>query len=150
LNGERVSSSAIRGYLARGDCENAARLLGRPFAMRGEIEHGRKLGRQLQMPTANLALAGRALPLLGVYVVEARVDGGVYPGVASIGYKPTVSDTPEPSLEVHLLDFSGDLYGRIMTVNFLHKLRDEEKFADLATLQAAMAADLAAARAYFH
>jgi riboflavin kinase/FMN adenylyltransferase len=149
LDGERVSSSAVRDHLARGDCERVARLLGRPFGLRGEIVHGRKLGRQLGVPTANVDLRSNTLPLRGVYVVEASVDGLTYPGVASIGYKPTVTATPEPSLEVHLVDFSGDLYGRIMTVHFLHKLRDEQKFADLAALQAAMAADLAATRAYF-
>jgi riboflavin kinase/FMN adenylyltransferase len=149
LDGERVSSTAVRDYLAQGDCERVARLLGRPFSMRGEIMHGRKLGRELGMPTANIELHTQALPLVGIYVVEATVDGVTYPGVAGIGYKPTVSETPEPSLEVHLVDFSGDLYGRIMTVHFLRKLRDEQKFADLAALQAAMAADLQATRDYF-
>lgn len=149
LDGERVSSTAVRDYLARGDCEGAAKLLGRPFSMSGEVIRGRQLGRELGMPTANIALSGSVLPLVGVYVVEASVDGRTYPGVAGIGFKPTVSEVPEPSLEVHLVDFAGDLYGRIMTVHFLHKLRDEEKFADLAALQAAMAADLSATRAYF-
>jgi riboflavin kinase/FMN adenylyltransferase len=149
LDGERVSSTAVREYLASGDSARVARLLGRPFSMRGEVVHGRKLGRELGMPTANIALHTNTLPLRGIYVVEAMVDGVTYPAVASIGYKPTVSATPEPSLEVHLVDFSGDLYGRIMTVHFLRKLRDEEKFADLAALKAAMAADLDATRDYF-
>ncbi|MDR0779198.1 MAG: bifunctional riboflavin kinase/FAD synthetase [Pseudomonadales bacterium] len=149
LEGERVSSSAVREYLARGDCARVARLLGRPFSLRGEIVRGRQLGRQLDMPTANVALHTSALPLCGIYVVEASVNGVAYPALASIGYKPTVSVTPEPSLEVHLLDFSADLYGRIMTVHFLHKLRDEQKFADLAALRGAMAADLVAARDYW-
>src|SRR5690606_1936051 len=149
LDGERVSSTAVRDYLAQGDCSGAARLLGRPYCMSGEVVHGRKLGRELGMPTANIELSSPALPLVGIYVVEAAVGDTTYAGVASVGYRPTVSATKEPSLEVHILDFNGDLYGQTMDVHFLHKLRDEEKFADLEALKAAMAKDLADTRAYF-
>jgi len=150
LGEERVSSTLVRDYLRRGDCARAAALLGRPFSMSGEVVAGRQLGRKLGMPTANIALAAdTALPLGGIFVVSADWGEGLRPGVASLGIRPTVSNDQMPVLEVHLLDFGADIYGKRLRVNFLHKLRDEAKFETLDDLQRAMANDLCDTRAYF-
>ncbi|HEU0276444.1 MAG TPA: bifunctional riboflavin kinase/FAD synthetase [Rhodanobacteraceae bacterium] len=147
-DGERVSASRVRGALAAGDFAHAARLLGRPFTMGGRVAHGRRLGRRLGYPTANLRLGRRVSPLNGIFAVRVRgVGERALPGVASLGVRPTVTGGGEPLLEVHLFDFAGDLYGRRIEVEFVAKLRDEEKFADLDALRAQMDRDAAAARA---
>jgi riboflavin kinase/FMN adenylyltransferase len=150
LDGERVSSSAVRSALAAGDLGAAARLLGRPFAMSGRVAHGEKLGRELGFPTANLVLRRRP-PVAGIFVVEARAEGesSAWPGVASVGRRPTVNPSALPLLEVHLLDFAGDLYRRHLQVRFLKKLRDERKYDDVPQLRAAIAQDAEAARRHF-
>lgn len=148
--GERVSSSAVRAELARGDLTHAARLLGRPYAIAGRVMHGKKIGRTLGFPTANISLRRKKLPLTGIYAVS--VDGlGTEPvhGAASIGVRPTLADGLQPVLEIHLLDFSGDIYGAHITVNFQHKLRDEAKYESLDILKAQIARDVAEVRAYF-
>ena len=146
-NGERVSSTRVRQVLADGDFAQAERLLGRPFSITGRVLHGQKLGRQLGAPTANVQLKRLRAPLNGVYRVSVELDGVRQPGVANIGARPTVEGDGRPHLEVHLLDFSGDLYGRRITVVFHEKLRDERKFDSLDELQAAIKADFATARA---
>jgi riboflavin kinase/FMN adenylyltransferase len=108
------------------------------------------LARQLGAPTANVQLKRCRVPLSGVYVVSMAVDGVQQPGVANIGVRPSVQGDGRAHLEVHLLDFTGDLYGRHLSVTFKHKLRDEQRFASLDALQAAITADVAAARAYWH
>jgi riboflavin kinase/FMN adenylyltransferase len=150
LQGERVSSSAVRAALAAGDLVGAERLLGRPYAMSGRIAHGEKLGRELGFPTANITLPQRA-PLAGIFVVECRIEGETQwrPGVASVGRRPTVNPTAAPLLEVHLLDYAADLYRRHLQVRFLRKLRDEQKYEDVPALRAAIAGDAALARSYF-
>lgn len=150
IDGERVSSSAVRSALAAGDLAAAARLLGRPFAMSGRVAHGEKLGRELGFPTANLVLRRRP-PVAGIFVVEALAEGesSARPGVASVGRRPTVNPSALPLLEVHLLDFAGDLYRRHLQVRFLKKLRDERKYDDVPQLRAAIAQDAEAARRYF-
>jgi riboflavin kinase/FMN adenylyltransferase len=150
LQGERVSSSAVRAALAAGDLAGAERLLGRPYAMSGRIAHGEKLGRELGFPTANIKLAQRA-PLAGIFVVECLLEGETLwrPGVASVGRRPTVNPTAAPLLEVHLLDYAADLYRRHLQVRFLRKLRDEQKYEDVPALRAAIAGDAALARSYF-
>jgi riboflavin kinase/FMN adenylyltransferase len=150
LQGERVSSSAVRAALAAGDLAGAERLLGRPYAMSGRIAHGEKLGRELGFPTANIMLSTRA-PLAGIFVVECRLEGESLwrPGVASVGRRPTVNPTAAPLLEVHLLDYAADLYRRHLQVRFLRKLRDEQKYDDVPALRAAIAGDAALARSYF-
>lgn len=150
LDGERVSSSAVRSALAAGDLAAAARLLGRPFAMSGRVAHGEKLGREIGFPTANIALRQRA-PVAGIFVVECLAEGESrwWPAVASVGRRPTVNPTASPLLEVHLLDFVGDLYRRHLRVRFLKKLRDERKYDDVPQLRAAIAQDAEAARHYF-
>ena len=145
LDGERVSSSAVRAALAAGDFARAERLLGRPYTLSGRVVHGAKLGHTLGFPTANIPLAQRP-PLGGIYVVEVA---GLGHGVASVGLRPTVNPVLKPLLEVHLLERGGDLYGRRLRVRFLRKLRDEAKFDGLPELREAIARDAAEAREYF-
>ena len=146
---ERVSSTLVREYLRDGDCGRVASLLGRPYTMSGEIIKGRQLGRQLGVPTANIQLKVSSLATTGVFAVKAECERHTYQGVANLGFKPTVSSIAEPSLEVHLLDVDKDLYGKFMQVEFLHKIRDEQKFVGLDALKARIAIDLEQARAYF-
>jgi len=148
----RISSSAVRAALRQGDLHAAAALLGRPYAIAGRVAHGEKLGRTLGFPTANLRLP-LSPALGGVFVVEVAGvpgwEGKCCPGVASLGVRPTVNQVPAPLLEVHLFDFSGDLYGRRIEVRFLAKLRDEEKYTDLSGLKAAIEDDVQRARKHF-
>jgi riboflavin kinase/FMN adenylyltransferase len=147
VDGERVSSSLVREALNRGDLERATRLLGRPYRMAGRVRLGKRLGRQLGYPTANLALHRKVVPLWGIFAVRASGAGLVdHPAVASLGTRPTVDGT-DPLLEVHLFDWDGDLYGRYLDVDFVARLRDEQKFASLDALVAQMHRDAAAARA---
>jgi len=119
VDGERVSSSLVREALNRGDLERATRLLGRPYRMAGRVRLGKKLGRQLGFPTANLALHRKVVPLWGIFAVRASGAGLVdHPAVASLGTRPTVDGT-DPLLEVHLFDWEGDLYGRYLDVDFV-------------------------------
>jgi riboflavin kinase/FMN adenylyltransferase len=148
--GERVSSSALRAALVEGDMDHAARLLGRPYSIAGRVMHGDKIGRAIGFPTANIQLKHRRPALCGVYAVSVEGAGPrPRPGAASIGVRPTVSDAGRATLEVHLLDFDGDLYTAHLRVNFLHKLRDEAKFDSLAALTAQIARDVEATRAWF-
>ena len=148
--GHRVSSSEVRAALAAGDLTQAQSLLGRPYAMTGHVVHGQKLGRTLNMPTLNLRVTPRCAARSGIYVV--RVHGlteQALPGVASLGVRPTVEDNGRILLESHLFDVNIDAYGKLIRVELLKHLRDEEKFPDLPTLTAAMHADAQHARAYF-
>jgi riboflavin kinase/FMN adenylyltransferase len=146
LDGERVSSTRIRAALATGDFDLAARLLGRRYAIGGHVVHGRQLGRTLGFPTANLRFGGKAPALRGVYATWVHgVGDAPMPSVSSFGTRPTV-DGVEPLLEAHLFDFDGDLYGRRIEVEFVARLRDEEKFPDLGTLVEQMRIDATRAR----
>ncbi|QLF93064.1 bifunctional riboflavin kinase/FAD synthetase [Pseudomonas sp. ABC1] len=149
IDGVRVSSTRVREALAAGDFAQAEQLLGRPFQITGRVLHGQKLGRQLDAPTANIQLKRCRVPLSGVYMVSVELQGRAWPGVANIGVRPSVAGDGSAHLEVHLLDFSGDLYGRRLTVVFHHKLRDEQRFVSLDALRSAIAADIAAAREYW-
>lgn len=147
--GERISSTRIRAALAEADFEKAEQLLGRPFEMAGRVQHGQKLGRQLDAPTANIALHRIRSPLQGVYAV--RVSGGgleAAPGVANVGVKPTIGESLEATLEVHVLEGAPNLYGERLTVRFRHKLREEQKFPSLDALKEGIAADKASASAW--
>ena len=148
--GQRISSSSVRASLTAGDLAGAARLLGRGYSMSGRVAHGEKLGRTLGFPTANIVLRRRP-PLAGIFVMEAELEetGRVLRGVASVGRRPTVRENAPPLLEVHLFDWNEDLYGRHLRVNFLHKLRDEEKYDGLEALRSAIGQDAARARDYF-
>ncbi|GGK01815.1 bifunctional riboflavin kinase/FAD synthetase [Pseudomonas matsuisoli] len=150
LDGVRVSSTRIRKALIQGDFALAQRLLGRTYGITGRVLHGQKLARQLGTPTANVQLKRCKAPMAGVYLVSARIEGGEpLHGLANIGVRPTVQGDGRPHLEVHLLDFSGDLYNRRMSVLFHQKLRDEQRFASLEALKTAIDSDVAAARAYW-
>lgn len=145
-DGTRVSSSAIRSLLAASQFDAAAHLLGRRFCIGGKVVHGLQLGRRLGYPTANIRLGRRLAPLQGIFAVRVHGAGLVgHAGVASLGVRPTVAGT-EPLLEAHLFDFDGDLYGQRIDVEFIEKLRDEEKFPDLDSLVRQIDADAAAAR----
>jgi riboflavin kinase/FMN adenylyltransferase len=147
LAGERVSSSGVREALAGADFARAQRWLGRPYSMRGRVIGGRRLGRDLGFPTANLALGRRRAPVAGIFAVQVHgVAEGALPGVASLGTRPTIGGG-EALLEAHVFDFTGDLYGREIEVEFAAKLRDEERFANLEALTVQMERDAADARA---
>jgi riboflavin kinase/FMN adenylyltransferase len=144
----RVSSSGVRAALAAGNFAAARDLLGRAYEMRGRVVYGQQLGRRLGYPTANLRMRRRKLPFTGIFAVKVRgVDDAYTPraGVASLGYRPTIGGT-EPLLEAHVFDFDGSLYGRELDVEFVAKIRDEEKFASLDTLVQQMHLDAAEAR----
>jgi riboflavin kinase/FMN adenylyltransferase len=148
-NAEMVSSSRVREALAQGDVSEAAGLLGYRYAVSAEVLHGKKLGRTLGYPTANMALPPETALLPGIYAVRfRRADGAVHDGVASFGRRPTVDgDGAALLLETFLLDFSGDLYGQTCTVSFVSRLRGEEKFDGLEELVTQMKIDDAEARA---
>jgi len=147
--GTRVSSSAVRAALAAGDLAVAEKLLGRAYSISGRVVHGRKLGRELGFATANVQLRHNRPPLTGIYAVRVHgVGTSSRPGVASLGVRPTITASGRAVLEVHLFDFSADLYGAHMRVEFLHKIRDEEKYSDLDALKAQIARDCDAARTF--
>jgi riboflavin kinase/FMN adenylyltransferase len=149
LSGVRVSSSAVRAALAAGDLDAAEGLLGRPYSISGRVVHGRKLGRELGFATANVQLKHNRPPLSGIFAVRVHgVGNSSRPAVASQGVRPTITASGRAVLEVHLFDFSADLYGAHMRVEFLHKIRDEEKYSDLAALKAQIARDCDAARTF--
>ena len=150
LEGERASSSAVRDALRSGRLEHAARLLGRPYSIDGRVVHGDKIGRQLGFATANIRMKHERPPLLGVFAVEVSgLPGGPRPGVANLGFRPSANQVIRPLLEVHLFDFTADIYGAHLNVRFLHKLRDEMKFPDFDTLKTQIAADVETAKNYF-
>ncbi|WP_457912688.1 bifunctional riboflavin kinase/FAD synthetase [Candidatus Pseudomonas adelgestsugas] len=146
LDGVRISSTQVRNALGAADFAMAKRLLGRQFSIAGRVLRGQKLARQLGAPTANVQLKRRRVPLAGVYLVSVDIDGQSWPGVANIGVRPTVISDGAAHLEVHLLDFVGDLYDRHLTVVFHHKLREEQCFASLEALKIMINADVATAR----
>ncbi len=145
LAGARVSSTRVRSALAVGNFQEAALLLGRPYSMSGKVVHGAKRGRQLGFPTANIHMRHERPAFTGVYAV--KLDG--LHGVANLGVRPTIAGVPKLSLEVHVLDFNGDLYGKHVHVTFLHKIRDEVKFESLDALKAQIAQDVIVARNFF-
>jgi riboflavin kinase/FMN adenylyltransferase len=146
-DGEPVSSSRIREALQAGDCATAARLLTRPFAIEGTVEHGDKRGRTIGFPTANLQLGKYLRPRYGIYAVRGRLtDGRVLDGAANLGVRPTF-DPPKELLESYFFDFSGDLYGQRVEVELVSFLRPEAKFDGLEALAHQMAADCAEAKA---
>ena len=149
VEGERVSSSAVRAALAKGELEHATRLLGRPYAITGRIAHGDKRGRNLGFPTANVPLRHKPA-LSGVFAVRVHgLDDAPRTGVASLGVRPTVKAGGEPLLEVFVFDFDQAVYGRRVTVEFLAKLRDEERYPDIPALVRQMRVDADQAREYF-
>ena len=157
VDGERVSSTAVRAALAQGDLDQARQFLGRPYSISGRVVHGDKLGQELGFPTANIQMKHNKPPLSGIFAVELsrftqldRPDGHRLPGVASLGVRPTVKVDGVATLEVHIFDFHARIYGAHVRVDFLRKLRDEEKFPDLPTLIAQIERDVVEAKKYFN
>jgi riboflavin kinase/FMN adenylyltransferase len=149
LDGERVSSTAVREALGRGDLEKATRFLGWPYHVCGRVAHGDKRGRSIGFPTANIHLHRRNVPLEGVFVVQMHgIAEQPWPGVANVGVRPTV-DGSRALLEVHLFDFAQDIYGRQVEIEFLHKLRPEQRFESLDALKRQIELDARAARDWF-
>lgn len=147
LDGEKVSSTAIRDALRRGKPEHAARLLGRPFAIDGVVQKGRQLGRRLGFPTANVPLGDYVAPRFGVYAVRARLaDGRRRDGVANIGVNPTTGEVA-PRLEAWLFDFDEEIYGEVLEIELIAFLRPEERFASIEAMIAQVHRDADAARA---
>jgi len=146
---QRISSSAVRAALADGDLQATGALLGHPYAMSGHVIHGAKLGRTLGFPTLNLRVAHRPA-VQGIFVVQVHgLAEQPLPAVASLGVRPTVEDAGRMLLEVHVFDYDRPCYGKLVRVEFLQKLRDEEKYVDLDTLTAAIHRDAEQARAWF-
>ena len=146
----RISSTAVRATLAEGRIELAQSYLGRPYSISGRVEHGNGLGKRIGFPTANIQMKHNRPPLSGIFVV--RMQGDEMPplqGVSSLGVRPTVRADGKPVLEVHLFNFSRQIYNKHMRVDFLHKLRDEEKFPDVETLIRQIALDVENAKKWF-
>ena len=151
FDGLRVSSTAVRSVLATGHMRAATRYLGRPYSISGRVVHGDKLGREIGFPTANVQMKHNRPPLNGIFVV--RVSGEHLPlqhGAASLGVRPTVHANGRAVLEIHLLDFAQEIYGQHLRVEFLHKLRDEEKYPDLKSLTRQIALDVENTRKWFN
>ena len=148
IHNERVSSTRIRECLTKVDFETAKELLERPYTFTGKVVYGQQLGTQLGVPTANLWLPQNKLPIAGVYIVKVEAEGETYGGIANMGTRPTV-DGQNPVLEVHILGFSGNLYGKKIKVEFLKKVRDEKKFNGLDELKEQIFKDISTAKTYF-
>ncbi len=151
LCGEAVTSTRIRELIAQGDLEKAAKFLGHPFFVSGQVAHGRRIGHALGAPTVNLTPPeGKLLPARGVYATRTVIDiGETFCGITNVGVRPTVSDSGRVSIETHLFDFDADLYGREIKVEFLKFLRGELKFPNTNELQAQIELDRIAAQKYF-
>jgi len=150
IDGQRVSSTLLREKLQAGDCDAVEQLLGRPYQLRGEVVKGQQLGRQLGFPTANIAVEMERLAIEGIFVASAEFEGRSIPGVASVGYKPSIAGRHGLAVEIFLLDFNENLYGKILTISFLKKIRQQEKFTDLDALKTRMQEDLDIALDYFN
>ncbi len=149
-DGERVSSTRIRDCIESGDFETAAALLGRPYSLSGRVAHGQKLGRELGYPTINIKMGDKTLVVKGIFAVRVKgIDNLPLEGVASIGTRPTVAGI-DTILEVYILDFDRDVYGYSVEVEFLHKIRDEQKFDSLEELTEYIGRDTENAIAYFN
>jgi riboflavin kinase/FMN adenylyltransferase len=149
LRGQRISSSRIRELLARGQVNLARRMLGRPYGVEGRVVRGHERGRTLGFPTANLHPQNRVIPASGVYVTATLIDGAWRRSVTNIGARPTFDKDGQPSIETYVLDWTGDLYGDVVRVRFLHRLRAERKFASINELKQQIDRDVARARRYF-
>ena len=147
VNGGVVSSTAIRQAIESGDLAKAAEMLGRQYTILGTVVHGDNLGKKIGFPTANLSAHSEQFPPNGVYLAKAMLDGATYPGVINLGYRPTVSTgKPERVLEIHLLDFQRDVYGKELEVSFLRYLRPEKKFDTVDALVSQIELDVQTAR----
>src|SRR5213596_4122824 len=146
VNGEIVSSTTIRQAVEAGDLQKAAAMLGRAYTILGTVVRGDDLGKKIGFPTANLSAHNEQFPPNGVYFAQASLDGAVYPGVINLGYRPTVSREKERVLEIHLLDFDRDIYGKDLEVRFIQYLRPEQKFENVDALVRQIELDVHQAR----
>lgn len=146
---QRVSSSKVRQLLAEGKVNIARRLLGRPYGVEGRVEKGAERGRTLGFPTANLHPKNRVIPRNGVYATGTLIDGHWRRSITNVGLRPTFETATEPSVETFVIDWSGDLYGDVVRVRFLHRLRDEKKFGSVAELKTQIESDVKRAQSYF-
>ena len=149
LRGMRISSSRIRELLAEGRVNLARRMLGRPYGVEGVVIRGDQRGRSIGFPTANLKPHNRVIPKFGVYATATLIGGVWRRSVTNIGVRPTFGEELEPSIEAHVLDFDGDLYGDALRVRFLHRIRDERKFSGVDELITQIGRDAERARNYF-
>ncbi|HEU5133486.1 MAG TPA: riboflavin biosynthesis protein RibF, partial [Pyrinomonadaceae bacterium] len=149
LRGRRVSSSKIRDLLTGGRVNLARRMLGRPYGVEARVEHGSERGHQLGFPTANLHPHNRVIPRNGVYVTGTLIEGQWRRSVTNVGLRPTFGEATEPSVETFVMNWDGDLYGDVVRVRFLHRLRDERKFSSIEELKTQIARDVARANSYF-
>lgn len=149
LRGQRISSSAIREMLAAGKVNLARRMLGRPYGVEGVIERGARRGHTIGFPTANLRPHNRVIPRFGVYATATLLDGVWRRSVTNIGIRPTFETDAPPSIETYIFDFDGDIYGDVIRVRFLHRIRDERKFAGIEELKAQIAKDVRRAENFF-
>src|SRR6266550_3815710 len=142
LRGRRVSSSKIRQLLARGQVNLARRMLGRPYGVEGRVERGAERGHQLGFPTANLHPHNRVIPSNGVYVTGTLIEGQWRRSVTNVGVRPTFGAETEPSVETFVMNWSGDLYGDVVRIRFLYRLRDEKKFSSIEQLKTQIERDV--------
>jgi riboflavin kinase/FMN adenylyltransferase len=149
LHGRRVSSSKIRELLACGQVNLARRMLGRPYGVEGRVERGAERGHQLGFPTANLHPQNRVIPRNGVYVTGTLIEDQWRRSVTNVGLRPTFGDAMEPSVETYVMNWDGDLYGDVIRVRFLYRLRDERKFGSIGELKTQIERDAARANSYF-
>ncbi len=149
VRGQRVSSSRVRQLLKEGKVNLARRLLGRPYGVEGIVERGDERGHRLGFPTANVHPKNRVIPRNGVYVTGALIDGQWRRSVTNVGLRPTFGADTEPSVETFVIDWAGDLYGDVVRVRFLHRLRDERKFNSIDELKKQIEYDVMRTRTYF-
>lgn len=149
LRGHRISSSKIRQLLKDGKVNLARRMLGRPYGVEGVIIRGDRRGHTIGFPTANLKPNNRVIPKYGVYATATLIDGEWRRGITNVGVRPTFKEDSEPSIETYIFDFDGDLYGDVLRVRFLHRIRDERKFAGIDELKSRIEKDTRTAQNYF-
>jgi riboflavin kinase/FMN adenylyltransferase len=149
LRGQRISSSKIRNLLMEGHINLARRMLGRPYGIEGRIIRGAQRGRTIGFPTANLHPQNRVIPRKGVYVTATLIEDKWQRSVTNIGIRPTFENDTEPTIETFVLNWDGDLYGDVLRVRFLHRIRDEKKFASIDELKTQIGKDLRRAERYF-
>lgn len=148
LNEERISSSLVREALQNNDLDLAEKLLGKPYSIHGRVAHGNKLGRTIGFPTANIMLNRLVTPVQGVFAVKVNTKQGCYNGIVNVGNRPTINGT-KPLLEVHIFDFNLSIYGEVIEVVFLHKIRNEIKFPNFEELKAQIEKDYLQAVEFF-
>ncbi len=149
LRGQRISSSKIRELLKHGKVNLVRRMLGRPYGIEGQIIRGDRRGHTIGFPTANLKPHNRVIPKYGVYATANLIDGKWRKSITNVGVRPTFAGDKEPSIESYIFDFDGDLYGDVLRVRFLHRIRDEQKFAGIDELKAQIKKDTRTAQNYF-